>query len=133
MSTPESPALEARVNALAEQLRCLVCQNQTIADSNAPLAVDLRQQVREQLVAGRSEQEILDYMSARYGDFVRYKPPLQGNTALLWGGPALLGALGLALAWRAVARRTRVARDEAVPSAAPPDWLDDKPPPPNRG
>jgi cytochrome c-type biogenesis protein CcmH len=124
-------ALEARVHALSEQLRCLVCQNQTIADSNAPLAVDLRQQVREQLVAGRSEREILDYMSARYGDFVRYKPPLQGNTALLWGGPALLGVLGLALAWRAVARRTKVAREEAVPSAAPPDWLDE--PPSKRG
>ncbi|HET9977801.1 MAG TPA: cytochrome c-type biogenesis protein [Burkholderiaceae bacterium] len=136
MSTKEDPALEARVNALAEQLRCLVCQNQTIADSNAPLALDLRQQVREQLVAGRSEREILDYMSARYGDFVRYKPPLQGNTALLWGGPALLGALGIALAWRAVARRAKVARaahDEAVPSAAPPDWLDAPPPPPDRG
>jgi len=128
--TPD-PALDARVHTLAEQLRCLVCQNQTIADSNAPLALDLRQQVREQLVAGRSEREILDYMSARYGDFVRYKPPVQANTALLWGGPALLGALGIALAWRAIARRTKVARDEAVPSAAPPDWLDE--PPPNRG
>jgi cytochrome c-type biogenesis protein CcmH len=125
------PALEARVHALAEQLRCLVCQNQTIAESHAPLAQDLRQQVREQLVAGRSEREILDYMSARYGDFVRYKPPLQGNTALLWGGPALLGALGIALAWRAVARRTKVAREEAAPSAAPPDWLDETPS--NRG
>jgi cytochrome c-type biogenesis protein CcmH len=132
MSEPSlDPAFETRVHALAEQLRCLVCQNQTIADSNAPLAQDLRNQVREQLRAGRSEREILDYMSARYGDFVRYKPPVQGNTALLWGGPALLGAIGLALAWRAVARRTKVARDEAVPSVAPPDWLDETPS--NRG
>jgi len=132
MSTAD-PALEARVQAMAEQLRCLVCQNQTIAESHAPLALDLRQQVREQLQAGRSEREILDYMSARYGDFVRYKPPLQTNTALLWGGPALLGAIGIALAWRAVARRTKVARDEgAAASLPPPDWLDGSPPS-NRG
>jgi cytochrome c-type biogenesis protein CcmH len=87
--------LEARVAALAEQLRCLVCQNQTLVDSNAPLALDLKQQIREQLEAGRHEREVLEYMVARYGDFVLYKPPLQANTAALWLGPFVL--LGLAL------------------------------------
>jgi cytochrome c-type biogenesis protein CcmH len=99
---PSDP-LEARTHALAAQLRCLVCQNQTIADSNAPLAVDLKTQVRSQLAAGKSEAEVIDYMTARYGDFVLYKPPVKGSTLLLWGGPALLllGALGgLALALR---------------------------------
>jgi cytochrome c-type biogenesis protein CcmH len=98
------PALEARVEQLATQLRCLVCQNQTIADSHAELAVDLKNQVREQLAAGRSEAEVIAYMTQRYGDFVLYNPPFKGSTALLWAGPALLAALGLALGWRAIAR-----------------------------
>ena len=84
------PQLERRVMSVAEELRCLVCQNQTIADSNAPLAVDLRDQVREKLGQGMSEQEIVDYMVARYGDFVRYRPPLKMTTLLLWFGPLLL-------------------------------------------
>ena len=103
---PSDP-LEARTQLLAAQLRCLVCQNQTIADSNAPLAVDLKNQVRSQLAGGKSEAEVIDYMTARYGDFVLYKPPVKGSTLLLWGGPALLllGALGgLALALRRRAR-----------------------------
>ena len=84
------PQLEKRVMAVAEELRCLVCQNQTIADSNAPLAVDLRDQVREKIRQGVSEQEIVDYMVARYGDFVRYRPPLKLTTLLLWFGPLVL-------------------------------------------
>ena len=96
------PALEARVNALAAELRCLVCQNQTIADSHAELAVDLKNQVREQLKAGRSERDVLDYMTQRYGDFVLYRPPFKATTALLWGGPVLLLLVGGLLFWRSV-------------------------------
>jgi cytochrome c-type biogenesis protein CcmH len=87
--------LEARVLKLSEVLRCLVCQNQSIAESNAELAQDLRAQVREQLASGKSEGEVVDYMVARYGDFVLYQPPVKGITVLLWGGPAALLAAGL--------------------------------------
>lgn len=93
--------LEARVNALAAELRCLVCQNQSLADSHAELALQLKGQVREQLRAGRSEREVIDYLTTRYGDFVLYRPPLSARTALLWGGPAGLALAGLGgLAWR---------------------------------
>jgi cytochrome c-type biogenesis protein CcmH len=91
------PLLEQRVLSLSEQLRCLVCQNQTIAESHADLAIDLRNQVREQLGQGRSEQQVIDYMVARYGDFVMYKPPFKPSTWLLWYGPLLLLAAGLGL------------------------------------
>jgi cytochrome c-type biogenesis protein CcmH len=96
----EDPALEARVNALSNQLRCLVCQNQTIAESNAGLAVDLKNQVRERLKQGESESQIVDFMVARYGDFVLYKPPFKMTTLLLWVGPLLLVLAGLALLYR---------------------------------
>jgi cytochrome c-type biogenesis protein CcmH/NrfF len=96
------PALEARVNRLAAELRCLVCQNQSLADSNAPLAVDLKNQVREQLAGGRSERQIVDYMTQRYGDFVLYRPPVKASTVLLWAGPALLLLLAAALFWRSL-------------------------------
>lgn len=92
----EDPAIEARVMSLSTELRCLVCQNQTIADSNAPLAVDLRNQVRDQVRAGRSDAQIVDYLVARYGDFVLYRPPLKLTTVLLWAGPFLLLVGGLA-------------------------------------
>ena len=97
--------LDRRVAALATELRCLVCQNQTLADSNAPLAVDLRNQVREQLAAGKSESEVRDYMVARYGDFVLYKPPLKASTLLLWAGPFLLLLAGLAIFLKRVRRQ----------------------------
>lgn len=101
------PALEARVLKLSEVLRCLVCQNQSIAESNADLALDLRAQVREQLAAGKTEDQVVDYLVARYGDFVLYDPPLKGTTVLLWAGPALLLLSGLAwLGWR-LSRRAR--------------------------
>ena len=89
------PLLEQRVMALASELRCLVCQNQTIADSHAELAIDLKNQVREKLKQGESEAKIIDYMVARYGDFVLYKPPVKATTLPLWIGPfvLLLGAL----------------------------------------
>ena len=83
----QNAALERRVTDLAHELRCLVCQNQTLADSNAPLAVDLRAQIREQLAAGKSERDVIDFMVARYGDFVLYRPPLKASTVLLWAGP----------------------------------------------
>ncbi|MBA4260541.1 MAG: cytochrome C biogenesis protein [Comamonadaceae bacterium] len=99
------PQLEARVQRVAVELRCLVCQNETIAESMAPLAVDLRTQIRERLARGESEQHILDFMVQRYGDFVRYRPALQARTVLLWGGPFLLLAVALWAFWRQVARR----------------------------
>jgi cytochrome c-type biogenesis protein CcmH len=102
-------ALEKRVTALSAELRCLVCQNQTIADSNAPLAVDLRNQVREKLAAGMSEGDIIDFMVARYGDFVLYRPPVKAATVLLWFGPPLLLLAGLWLFARTVLRRRAAA------------------------
>jgi cytochrome c-type biogenesis protein CcmH len=101
------PALEARVMALSAELRCLVCQNQTIADSNAGLAVDLRDQVREKLRQGMSEAQIVDFMVERYGDFVLYRPPLKATTLLLWFGPLLLLAAGIAALFYRLARRRR--------------------------
>jgi cytochrome c-type biogenesis protein CcmH len=86
----EDPVLEKKVITLSNELRCLVCQNQTIADSNAELAVDLRNQVRKQLSEGKSDREILDYMVQRYGEFVLYRPPLSYKTILLWAGPFAL-------------------------------------------
>jgi cytochrome c-type biogenesis protein CcmH len=104
-SMAADPALEARVMAIAEELRCLVCQNETIAASNAGLAVDLRKQIRLQLGEGQSRQQILDFMVARYGDFVLYRPPLQASTVLLWVGPFALLAAAAAMLARAIARR----------------------------
>lgn len=113
--TVADPALEARVLKLSEVLRCLVCQNQSIAESQAELAQDLRGQVREQLAAGKSEQEVVDYMVARYGDFVLYQPPVKTVTLLLWGGPGVLLVAGLAwLGWR-----LRNRRREAPPDLTP--------------
>jgi len=101
----DDPALEKRVAGLAHELRCLVCQNQTLADSNAPLAVDLRNQIREQLKGGASEREVIDFMVARYGDFVLYRPPLKASTLALWIGPFVLLALGAFLLVRRLVRR----------------------------
>ena len=103
--------LDKRVAALAEELRCLVCQNQTLAESHAPLAVDLRNQIREQLAKGASEDEVRQFMVARYGDFVLYKPPFKATTAALWLGPFALLALGL---W--VLRRVATRRRPAAPA-----------------
>jgi cytochrome c-type biogenesis protein CcmH len=91
------PAVEARLKHLGEELRCLVCQNQTIADSHAPLAVDLRNQIRAMVRQGRSDDEIRAYMVERYGDFVLYKPPLKATTIFLWVGPFVLFLVGAAL------------------------------------
>jgi cytochrome c-type biogenesis protein CcmH len=90
---------------LASELRCLVCQNQTLADSHAELAVDLRNSIREQLGRGASEREVLDFMVARYGDFVLYRPPLKASTVLLWGGPFLFLGLGIFILARRLLRK----------------------------
>lgn len=96
----QDPVLEKRVMSLANELRCLVCQNQTIADSNSGLAVDLKNQIREKLQAGESEKDIASYMVTRYGDFVLYKPPFKVTTVLLWLGPLLLLLAGFWLLLR---------------------------------
>ena len=101
----QDPVLEKRVMALAEELRCLVCQNQTLADSNAPLAEDLRNQVREKMRQGSSDSQIIDFMVERYGDFVLYRPPVKATTLLLWFGPLLLLAAGFVVLVRRVLRR----------------------------
>ena len=101
----QDPVLERRVTDLAHELRCLVCQNQTLADSNAPLAVDLRNQIREQLAAGKSERDVVDFMVARYGDFVLYRPPLKASTVLLWAGPFAFLIVGFYLLARFLRRR----------------------------
>ena len=113
----DDPALELRVQRLANELRCLVCQNQTIADSNAELAVDLRNQVREQLRQGKSEEEILAYMVQRYGDFVRYRPPVKMQTLVLWIGPFLLLAGSVFALMRHLRRRRQMPESDDVPQA----------------
>jgi cytochrome c-type biogenesis protein CcmH len=115
----DDPALEARMMAIAGELRCVVCQNQTIADSHAELAGDLRQQIREQLRAGRSDAEIRAFMTARYGDFVLYRPPMNERTALLWIGPGLLLAVGLGALAVALRRRNRLPADAFEPDTTP--------------
>ena len=97
--------MEQRIRHLSEKLRCLVCQNQTLADSNAELAQDLRLKVREQVASGRSDEEILDYLVQRYGDFVLYEPPFKATTALLWIGPFALLAAAFALLIAVLRRR----------------------------
>jgi cytochrome c-type biogenesis protein CcmH len=103
--------LEQRVKRLTEELRCLVCQNQTIADSQAQLAIDLKKQVREQLAQGASDQQAMDYMVQRYGDFVLYRPPLKGTTGPLWFGPLAMLLAGLAILWSRLRRQDRPAHD----------------------
>ncbi|MBV5285238.1 MAG: cytochrome c-type biogenesis protein CcmH [Methyloversatilis discipulorum] len=106
----DDPAVEARVQKLGEELRCLVCQNQNIADSHADLAMDLKKQLREQIAAGRSDSEIKDFMVERYGDFVLYRPPLKATTVLLWAGPfALLLTVVVLLLRRLRSRAERAA------------------------
>lgn len=105
-----TPELQARYETLINELRCLVCQNQSIADSNAGLASDLRREVHSMLLAGKSDAEILQFMTDRYGDFVLYRPPFVGRTLLLWLAPALLLGIGLLVAVRVVQGRGRLVR-----------------------
>jgi cytochrome c-type biogenesis protein CcmH len=111
------PALEARARAISAELRCLVCQNQSIDDSNADLARDLRVLVRERLKAGDSDAQVIAFVAARYGDFVLLDPPFKATTALLWGGPALVFAAGLVgiAVWF---RRRRAEGSEPAPLSA---------------
>jgi cytochrome c-type biogenesis protein CcmH len=124
------PALEARMLRVAAELRCLVCQNQTIADSHAGLAEDLRREIREQLQRGASDAQVVQYMTDRYGDFIRYRPPLNSSTALLWIGPAVLLVVGLGVLALVLRRRSKLSpdrfepdlddeADDAAPGAAP--------------
>jgi cytochrome c-type biogenesis protein CcmH len=119
------PAIEARMLRITSELRCLVCQNQTIADSHADLAEDLREEVRVLLRKGQSDQQVVDYMTARYGDFVLYRPTVQPKTWLLWFGPAAMmigGGTALALLLR---RRARLADDQFEPDADEADEADE--------
>lgn len=104
----EDAALEQRVQRISEELRCLVCQNQTIADSSADLAIDLKNQVREKLKQGVSEKDIITFMTERYGDFVLYRPPVKATTWLLWFGPGLLLVAGLVALFMRLRRRATV-------------------------
>jgi len=117
LPTLNDPVAAKREVELAKQLRCLVCQNETIADSRAGLAVDLRNKLREQMAAGKSDAEIIAFMTERYGDFVLYRPPLKATTVLLWVGPFLLLAVGLLVGWRAVRARAKAARPEPLSAA----------------
>lgn len=107
----DDPVLEAKVQSLSEVLRCLVCQNQNLADSHADLAIDLKNQVRDMLRQGKSEKQVIDYMVERYGDFVLYSPPLKTTTWLLWAGPFLLLVSGLAGLFMMLKRR----RERVIP------------------
>jgi cytochrome c-type biogenesis protein CcmH len=109
------PVLESRMLAITAELRCLVCQNQTIADSHADLAIDLRQQVREMLQKGQTNQQILDYMTDRYGDFVLYRPPFKSTTVLLWAGPGVMMVGGMVLLVVILRRRSRMPEDQFDP------------------
>jgi cytochrome c-type biogenesis protein CcmH len=104
--------LQARFERITEELRCLVCQNESIADSNADLAVDLRQQVREMLVAGKSNEAIFDFMTNRYGEFVRFSPPLETKTLFIWGAPFAMLLLGGFIVYRIVRNRSRLPLDD---------------------
>ncbi len=109
------PVAEKRLQALSEELRCLVCQNQNIADSNAELAQDLRREIRSMIRDGKSDKEIVDFMVVRYGDFVLYRPPVKGITLLLWGGPLALMLVGLVILVRYLRRRvSRMAEDKPL-------------------
>ncbi len=109
--------LEQRVNAIAAELRCLVCQNQSLADSNADLAVDLKNQIRDKMREGASEADIVTYMVARYGDFVLYRPPVKLSTFFLWAGPFVLMVLGLVLLFRQLRGRARAASEAPLTDA----------------
>lgn len=113
----EDPVLEVRVMALAENLRCLVCRNETIATSHAPLAVDLRQQIREQMRAGKSDQEIIAFMTARWSDYVLFRPPVKVKTYLLWFGPFALLAAGFVVQYVYLKRRRERMRNQPLSEA----------------
>ena len=108
----QDPALQARFEHITVQLRCLVCQNESIADSNVELASDLRRQVREMLVAGQSDDAIFKFMTDRYGEFVRFNPPLETKTLFIWGAPFVMLLLGVLIVYRIVRQRSRMPLDD---------------------
>jgi cytochrome c-type biogenesis protein CcmH len=108
----QDPALQARFEHITVQLRCLVCQNESIADSNVELASDLRRQVREMLVAGQSDDAIFKFMTDRYGEFVRFNPPLETKTLFIWGAPFVMLLLGVLIVYRIVRQRSRLPLDD---------------------
>lgn len=122
--TFDNPEDEARFKQLSEELRCLVCQNQNLADSNADLARDLRRQVYEMIQQGKSNKEITDYMVARYGDFVLYRPPVKSSTALLWVGPFIFLVLGLVVLIVMIRRKAASAPAESALSEEEAERLD---------
>jgi len=114
-ATPnEDPKIEQRMKALTEQLRCLVCQNETLADSRADLAEDLRRQIREQIRAGKSDREIIAFLTERYGDFVLYNPPVKRTTYLLWFGPFVLLIAGTGVLYRYLKQRRELISDQPL-------------------
>jgi cytochrome c-type biogenesis protein CcmH len=108
-----NPQLQSRFERITKELRCLVCQNESIADSNVDLAADLRQEVREMLVAGKSDDAIFGFMTDRYGEFVRFAPPLSPKTALIWGAPFFMLLLGGLIVYRVARQRARMPIDDA--------------------
>lgn len=110
----EDPVLEERLMNLSRELRCLVCQNETLADSRADLAVDLRNEIREQMKAGKTDQEIIAFLTARYGDFVLYRPPVKGTTYFLWFGPFVLLLGGLFLLFRYLKQRRQLITEKPL-------------------
>jgi cytochrome c-type biogenesis protein CcmH len=108
----EDPALQARFEHITAQLRCLVCQNESIADSNVELASDLRRQVREMLLVGQGDAVIFKFMTDRYGEFVRFNPPLEAKTLFIWGAPFVMLLLGVLIVYRIVRQRSRMPLDD---------------------
>jgi cytochrome c-type biogenesis protein CcmH len=108
----ENPALQSRYEHITQDLRCLVCQNESIADSNVELAADLRRQVREMMIAGKSEDAIFKFMTDRYGEFVRFNPPLTPKTWLIWGAPFIMVAVGAIVIVRIARQRARLPLDD---------------------
>src|SRR3977135_1983541 len=101
----EDPRIEQRMRALTEQLRCLVCQNETLADSRADLAEDLRREIRKEMKAGKTEPEIIAFLTQRYGDFILYNPPVKRTTYLLWFGPFVILLVGITVLYTYLGRR----------------------------
>ena len=116
-SVADDPQLEKRVMKLSQELRCLVCQNETLADSQADLAADLRNQIREQMRAGKSDREIVSFLTDRYGEFVLYRPPVKPTTYLLWFGPFVLLIGGFLFLFRYVRQRRELIVDDPLSAA----------------
>ena len=113
-SSADDPVIEKRLMKLSQELRCLVCQNETLADSRADLAEDLRREIREQMKAGKSDQEIIAFLTQRYGDFVLYRPPVKPTTYLLWFGPFILLIAGTGVLYRYLKHRRELIKDKPL-------------------